>query len=253
MDFLGNVAIITGASGDIGAGTALMFAEMGVHVVINYLSNREKAEAVASKIENMGKHCMVIQADASNVSEVDSMVSETVNRFGRIDILVNNAGVRRKPGDHKYILDVTEEEWDMEISSHLKSTFICSKKVLPFMIKQKYGRIINISSVAARSGSVGASVQYPAAKEGIAGFTKALANQVAKDGITVNVVAPGMIDSERIRWRTPEMMEEHIKKIPVGRLGKIEEVAGTIVFLSSKNAAYITGATIDVNGGMYMC
>ena len=195
---------------------------------------------------------MVIQADASKVSEVDSMVSETVNRFGSIDILVNNAGVRRKPGDHKYILDVTEEEWDMEISSHLKSTFICSKKVLPFMINQKYGRIINISSVAARSGSVGASVQYPAAKECIAGFTKALANQVAKDGITVNVVAPGMIDSERIRWRTPEMMEEHIKKIPVGRVGKIEEVAATIVFLSSKNAAYITGATIDVNGGMYM-
>ena len=252
MDLQGKVAIITGASGDIGAGTALMFSEMGVNVVINYLSNRKKAEEVASKIEKMGKHFMVIQANASKMSEVDSMVSETVNRFGRIDILVNNAGVRRKPGDHKYILDVTEEEWDMEIDSHLKSTFNCSKKVLPFMIKQKYGRIINISSVAARSGSIGASVQYPAAKAGIVGFTKALANQVAKDGITVNVVAPGMIDSERINWRTPAMMEEHIKKIPVGRVGKIEEVAATIVFLSSNNAAYITGATIDVNGGMYM-
>jgi len=252
MEFEGKVAIITGSSGDIGAGVALMFAEQGANVVINYLSKKEKAEEICSKIKNTGSKALAIQANVIEAADVDNLISKTITEFGHIDIIVNNAGTRRKPGNHKYILDVTEEEWDMEIDSHLKGTFNCCKKVLPGMIKRKFGRIINISSVVAKSGSSGASVHYSAAKAGIIGFTKALATQVAMYGITVNTVAPGIIDTERVRWRTPKMMADHVSKIPLGRLGKIEEVAAAITFLVSENAGYITGATIDVNGGIYM-
>ena len=252
MELQGKIALVTGSSGDIGAGTALMFAQLGASVAVHYHANRETAQEVALGIEKTGSEALVVQADVVQRKQVEAMIEQIVERFGRIDILVNNAGVRRKRTDHKYILDVTDADWDAELETHLRGTFNCCKAVVPHMIEQGYGRIVSVSSVVARSGSIGASVQYPAAKAGMFGFTKALANQVAKDGITVNVVAPGMIDTSRIRWRTPEQMKKHVGKIPVGRLGKVEEVAAAICFLASEQAGYITGATLDVNGGMYM-
>ena len=257
MEFENKVVLITGASRGIGAAAALMFAENGANVVINYFSKKEKAEEISKKIEELGRKSIIIQADVAKIKEVEDMVSKIIKEFGTIDILVNNAGVGRQDiithGMGKnYILDVTEEEWDIYIDTHLKGTFNCCKNVLPYMIKERCGRIINISSVVGESGGLGASVQYAAAKAGIIGFTKALAHQVAKDNITVNVVSPGMIATERIQYRTSEQMAEHTKKIPAGRVGKSEEIAAAIYYLASYNAAYITGATIDVNGGMYM-
>jgi len=252
LDLTGRVALITGATGDIGGAIVRLFAEHGADVVVHYAQNKERAEALAEEIGCLGRRALTVQADVASAPEVESMVGQTVAAFHRLDILVNNAGVRRKPGDHKYILDVTEAEWDLELDSHLKAAFLCARSCLPHMIGQRFGRIINVSSVVARSGASGASVHYPAAKAGMFGFTRALANQVAANGITVNVVAPGIIDSERIRWRTPEQLKDHIAKVPLGRLGKATEVAASILFLASSAASYITGTILDVNGGLYM-
>jgi NAD(P)-dependent dehydrogenase (short-subunit alcohol dehydrogenase family) len=252
LDLSGRVAIITGATGAIGTAAAHLFAEHGANVVVHYAQKKERAETLAEEIRLLGCQALAIQADVASAPDVQSMVGEVVRTFRRIDILVNNAGVRRKPGDHKYLLDVTDEEWDRELDSHLKGAFLCCRTCVPHMITQKFGRIINISSVVARTGAIGASVHYPAAKAGMFGFTKALANQVAAHQITANVVAPGIIDSERIRWRTPEQLKDHAAKVPLGRLGQASEVAAAILFLASPAASYITGATLDVNGGLCM-
>jgi 3-oxoacyl-[acyl-carrier protein] reductase len=252
LDLSGRVALITGATGDIGCAVARLFAEHGADVVVHFAQKRESAEALAEEIRQLGRRALTVQANVASAPDVESMVAQTVETFSRIDVLVNNAGVRRKPGDHKYILDVTEAEWDIEVDSHLKGAFLCSRCCVPHMIAQRFGRIVNISSAVARTGSSGASVHYPAAKAGMFGFTKALANQVALQGITVNVVAPGIIDSERIRWRTPEQLKHHLANVPLGRLGDATEVAAAILFLASPAASYITGVTFDVNGGLCM-
>jgi len=252
LDLSGRVALVTGASGDIGGAVARLFAEHGADVVVHYAQKKERAEALAEEIGRLGRRAVAVQADLTSAVEVESLVSQTIAAFNRVDILVNNAGVRRKPGDHKYILEVTEAEWDVELDSHLKAAFLCSRCCVPHMIRHQFGRIINVSSVVARSGSSGASVHYPAAKAGMFGFTKALATQVAPKGITVNVVAPGIIESERIRWRTPAQISDQIGRVPVGRLGKTSEIAAAALFLASSAASYITGATVDVNGGLYM-
>jgi len=252
LDLGGRAAIVTGASGDIGCAVARMFAEHGADVAVHYARKQAAAESLAEELRRHGHRALAVQADISSAPAVESMVASVMQAFGRIDVLVNNAGVRRVPGDHKYILDVTEQEWDLELDSHLKGAFLCSRAVIPHMIARRHGRIINVSSVAARSGAIGASVHYPAAKAGMFGFTKALANQVAAHGVTANVVAPGIIDSERIRWRTPEQLKEHSAKIPLGRLGQASDVAAAILFLASSAASYITGASLDVNGGLYM-
>lgn len=252
LDLTGRVALITGATGDIGGAIVRLFAEHGADVVVHYAENKERAHARAEEVGRLGRQALVVQANVASAAEVESLVSQTIATFKRVDVLVNNAGVRRKPGDHKYILDVTEAEWDVELDSHLKAAFLCSRFCVPHMIRQGFGRIINISSVVAHSGSAGASVHYPAAKAGMFGFTKALANQVAANGITANVVAPGIIESERIRWRTPEQLKDQIAKVPLGRLGTTSEIAAATLFLASSAASYITGATIDVNGGLYM-
>jgi len=252
LDLSGRVALITGATGDIGAATVRLFARHGADVAIHYAQKKEQAEALAVEVRQLGRRALAVQADIACAAEVERMVAETIGALERVDVLVNNAGVRRKPGDHKYILEVTEAEWDRELDSHLKGAFLCSQACLPRMIRQRFGRIVNVSSVVARTGATGASVHYPAAKAGMFGFTKALANQVAAHGITVNVVVPGIIDSVRIRWRTAEQLKEHAAKIPLGRLGRPEDVAAAVLFMASPAAAYITGASLDVNGGLCM-
>jgi 3-oxoacyl-[acyl-carrier protein] reductase len=252
LNLTGQTALVTGASGDIGAAIAVMLARHGADVAIHYAAARDRAEAVARGIEAEGRRALVLQADLTRSGDIAKLGEEALAGLGRIDILVNNAGVRRRPGDHKYVLDTTEEEWDREIDSHLKAAFLCAKAVLPSMIRHRFGRIVNVSSVVARSGAIGASLHYPAAKAGMFGMSKALANQVAGDGITVNVVAPGIIDTERVRWRTEEQMAAHVATIPIGRLGTVDEIAAAVLFLSSGVAGYITGATLDVNGGLYM-
>ena len=248
----GRVALVTGGSGDIGAAVATALADNGADVIVHYVAGRERAQAVAAEVRKLGRRAAALGADLRDAEAVAALVEAARRELGPIDIIVNSAGVRRKPGDHKYILEVSEEEWDIELDSHLKAAFLVCKAILPDMIARRWGRIINLSSVAGRSGGVGASVHYPAAKGGIMSFTKALANQVAKDGITANVVSPGIIDSERVRWRTPAQMQEHVGKIPVGRLGQVGEIAAAVVYLASEPAAYVTGANIDVNGGLYM-
>ncbi|MFB3779251.1 MAG: 3-oxoacyl-ACP reductase family protein [Bryobacteraceae bacterium] len=251
LDLTGRVGLITGATGDIGAAVVQVFAEHGADVAIQYLERRDRAEQLAAYARHQGRRAFTIQANLLRISEIEAMVARIAADLGRIDILVNSAGARRKPGQPRHILDVTEADWDLELDTHLKAAFLCSQSCVPHMISGHFGRIINVSSVMARSGAR-ASVHYPSAKMGILGFTRALAHQVAADGVTVNAVAPGFIDSERIHWRDPDELKAQVAMIPVQRLGKPEEVATAILFLASSAAAYITGATLDINGGLYM-
>ena len=248
MKFEGRAVLITGASRGIGKATARMFARQGAAVAINYHSNKAGAEEVADQICKLGRDCLLLPADVSQMNQVEHMVDQVIKKLGRLDILVNNAGIT-EPKDFR---DTSEQEWDRMLAINLKSVFNCCKKALPHMEKEGWGRIINLSSIVGRTGAIGAGVHYCAAKAGIIGFSKALANQVAKDGITVNVVAPGMIDTRMISWRSSELMHEHVSKIPCGRVGRVEEIAAAICYLASEEAGFVTGHTLDINGGMYM-
>jgi len=242
------VALVTGASRGIGREIALLMAKCGAKVVINYSKNKNKALEVLQEIKNQNGQGVMYKADVSNSQEVKAMVENVIKEFKKVDILVNNAGITGP----KFFLEITENEWDEMIDINLKGVFNCCKYIVPYMIERKYGRIINMSSAVAKSGSLGAGAHYCAAKAGVIGFTKALANQLAKYKITVNAIAPAMIDTEMIKWRSEEKLKEHIELIPMKRIGKPNEVSEAVVFLASKYADYITGATLDINGGLYM-
>ncbi len=248
MRFEGRVAIITGSSRNVGRGIALRLAEEGADIVANYVSNADAALETINMIKILGRKAMAIQADVSNYNEVNDMIDRTIDNFGKVDILVNNAGVASTTP----IWDVMEEEFDKTISINLKGVFNCCKAVIKHMMDRRYGKIINISALAGVSGLLPASVHYCASKGGIISLTKSLANHVAPFNINVNAIAPGQLDSPSIRWRTPEQIEELKKRIPLGRLGSIEEVAETVVFLASDNTSFITGVTININGGVFM-
>ncbi|MEM9152649.1 MAG: 3-oxoacyl-[acyl-carrier-protein] reductase [Cyanobacteria bacterium P01_F01_bin.3] len=242
----GKVAIITGSSRGIGKATALALAEQGGKVVVNYARSSEAADAVVAEIEGNGGEVIALQADVSQADQVDALIKATIDKFGRIDVLVNNAGITRDT----LLLRMKPADWQAVIDLNLTGVFLCTRAVSKIMLKQRSGRIINISSVAGLMGNPG-QANYSAAKAGVIGFTKTIAKELAPRGVTANVVAPGFIATDM----TGDLKntEEILKFIPLGRYGQPDEVAGLIRFLAADpSAAYITGQVMNVDGGMVM-
>lgn len=239
------VAIVTGASRGIGRSTALALAAEGAKVVVNYASSSTAAETVVAEITNLGGEAIALQADVSKTDPVDALFNAVMDKWGRIDVLVNNAGIARDT----LLLRMKPEDWQAVIDLNLTGVFLCTKAASKVMLKQRSGRIINITSVVGEMGNPG-QANYSAAKAGVIGFTKTVAKELASRGITVNAVAPGFITTDM----TAEVKSDDILKvIPLGRYGLPEEVAGLIRFLAADPAAaYITGQVINIDGGMVM-
>jgi 3-oxoacyl-[acyl-carrier protein] reductase len=247
MNLEGKTALVTGASRGIGKAIALELARLGADVAINYAGNEQKATDVAEEIKEMGRRSFIVQCDISDSDAVQSMVKETVDQFGRLDILVNNAGITRD----NLLMRMKEQEWDDVIDTNLKGVFLCTKAVTRQMMKQRSGRIINISSVVGRIGNAG-QANYTAAKAGVIGLTKASARELAARGITVNAIAPGFISTDMTDELPVEAKEQLIGQIPLGTLGEVEDIAAAAAFLAGDGAKYITGQVIGVDGGMAM-
>ncbi|MBD2439357.1 3-oxoacyl-[acyl-carrier-protein] reductase [Nostoc sp. FACHB-110] len=240
------VAIITGASRGIGRAIALELAKYGASVVVNYASSSTAADEVVAEITAAGGQAVALQADVSQVDQVEKLIHATTEKFGRVDILVNNAGITRDT----LLLRMKPEEWQAVIDLNLTGVFLCTRAVSKLMLKQRSGRIINISSVAGQMGNPG-QANYSAAKAGVIGFTKTVAKELATRGINVNAVAPGFISTDMTS--NLSNTEEILKFIPLGRYGQPEEVAGMVRFLAADPAAaYITGQVFNVDGGMVM-
>ena len=239
------VAIVTGASRGIGRAVAIALATEGAKVAVNYARSSEAAQQVVKEITEAGGEAIAIGADVSKAEEVDSLVKQTLEKFGRVDLLVNNAGITRDT----LLLRMKPEDWQAVIDLNLTGVFLCTKAVSKLMLKQRSGRIINIASVAGQMGNPG-QANYSAAKAGVIGFTKTAAKELASRGVTVNAVAPGFIATDM----TSDLDSEAILKfIPLGRYGQPEEVAGMVRFLAADPAAaYITGQVFNVDGGMVM-
>jgi 3-oxoacyl-[acyl-carrier protein] reductase len=241
----GQVALVTGASRGIGRAIALALAAEGARVVVNYASSQDAADGVVAEIVAGGGEAIAVKADVSVEAEVEAMVARAMEGFGRIDVLVNNAGITKDT----LLLRMKAEDWSRVINLNLSGVFLCTRSVSKIMLKQKSGRIINISSVVGEMGNAGQS-NYAAAKAGVIGFTKSVAKELASRGITVNAVAPGFIATDMTHGLNAEGIIAHI---PLGRLGAAEEVAGAVRFLAADPAAaYITGQTLNVDGGMVM-
>ena len=246
----GKVALVTGASSGIGRATAKMLAANGAHVAINYHRNEAGAEAARADIVNAGGHAIAVQADVAQANDVEALVKRTVDELGAVDILVNNAGSLI---ERLRILELTEERWDEVIDLNLKSAFLCCRAVAASMMERKNGAIINVSSIAGRTGGALGSIHYSTAKGGLITFTKGLAKELGPFGIRVNAVSPGVIDTHyHEQFSTPEMMKGYVAGIPLGRVGTPEEVAAVICFLASSASGYLAGETIEINGGMFM-
>lgn len=241
----GKVAVVTGGSRGIGATIAKLLAKKGAYVAINYQSRMDSAEAVVKEIEDQGGVSCAIRSDVSKPSDVKSLIEEVKNRYGNIDILINNAGITRDRTFRK----LSNEDWNEVIDVNLNSVFYTTSAVINHMIEQNYGRIINISSIIGQAGGFGQS-NYSASKAGIIGLTKSLALETAKNGITVNSVCPGFIETEMVGEMPEKVKDSIIAKIPMKRLGDTEEIAEAVLFLIQAN--YITGQSINVNGGLYM-
>ncbi len=243
----GKVSIVSGASRGIGRAIALKLSECGASVVVNYLNSFEAANEVVTAINKSGGQAIAIQADVSVYEQAQDLIKRSIDSFGKLDILVNNAGITRD----KLIMLMTEEDWDEVQSTNLKSTFNCSKAAVKHMMRNRYGRIINITSVAGQMGNAG-QTNYSASKAGQIGFTKALAREVAVRNITVNGIAAGYIETD-IWKNVPENMRDAVLTlIPLGRKGLPEEIAHAVAFLASDQAAYITGQILGIDGGMAM-
>lgn len=240
------VAIVTGGSRGIGKSIALELARQGAKVVINYNSNADAANAVVKEIEALGSQAYASQADVSDSAQAKVLIEDAIRQFGKVDILVNNAGITRD----RSFLKLTEENWRKVIDVNLNSAFNTTSAVLPLMVEQKFGRIINISSVIGQSGNIG-QTNYAASKAGLIGFTKSLALETANKGVTVNAICPGFIETEMVAEIPGEILEKIVSKIPQRRLGQPQEIARAVVYLASEGD-YITGQQLNINGGLYM-
>jgi 3-oxoacyl-[acyl-carrier protein] reductase len=246
-DLNGRVAVVTGASRGIGRGIALELAAHGAAVVVNYNASANEAEAVVEAVRSDGGKAMAVQADVSDETESAALIKATVDEFGQIDILVNNAGITRD----NVIMMMKPEDFDSVLRTNLRSAWLCSKAAVRSMMRKRYGRIINVTSV---SGVVGQSGQtnYSASKAGLIGLTKSLAREVASRSITVNAVAPGFVLTDLTKDLPEELTAQLNSFIPLGRWGEIRDVAKAVAFLASDNAQYITGHVLNVDGGMAM-
>ena len=244
------VALVTGASSGIGQATAIALAREGARVAVNYLKNAAGAEETVDTVRKAGGDAFAIRADVTKSAVVGALVEATRKRWGKIDILVNNAGdllARRT------LAEMTEEYWDQIMALNLKSAFLCVKAVWEEMAARKSGAIINVTSIAGRNGGGPGAAAYAAAKGGLLTYTKGLAKELAPYGVRVNGIAPGVIWTPyHERYSPPDMFQKYLASIPLGRAGTAEEVAEVIVFLASPAARYMTGETVEVNGGMWM-
>lgn len=241
------VALVTGASRGIGRAIALAFAAEGAKVAVNYAGNQAAAEAVRDEITANGGTAMLAQADVADSAAVDGMVGRVAEQLGSLDILVNNAGITRDG----LLVRMKDEDWDAVVNTNLKGVFNCSRAACKLMMKRRYGRIVNISSVVGLMGNRG-QVNYAAAKAGILGLTKSAARECAARGVTVNAIAPGFIATDMTAVLSDKVKEQLLSGIPLGRLGEPEDIAKAALFLASDCAAYITGQVLSVNGGMLM-
>lgn len=241
------VAIVTGASRGIGREIAITLARYGAKVIVNYCGSKEKAEEVVELIKSEGGIASTYQGDVADSEAMKQMFADVLKEYGSIDVLINNAGITRD----NLILKMSDEDFNAVIDTNLKGVYYCLKQVSKIMLKQRSGRIINISSIAGVIGNAG-QINYSASKAGVIGMTKALARELGSRGITVNAVAPGFIKTDMTDKLPDAMKDTYVNQIPLKRFGEVSDIAETIAFLASDKAAYITGQTISVDGGMQM-
>lgn len=240
------IALVTGASRGIGAAIALELAKQGA-TVIGTATTQSGADNITAALQQAGVKGVGMALDVNDAAQIEAVLKQISEKFGVISVLVNNAGVTRDT----LLMRMSEEDWDTVLSTNLRSVFRLSQAVLRPMMKARFGRIINISSVVGHMGNAG-QTNYAAAKAGLAGFTKSLAQEVGSRGITVNCVAPGFIDTDMTRDLPEEHRNKLLQHIPLGRLGQVDDIAAAVAFLASARAGYVTGETLHVNGGMYM-
>lgn len=245
--FENKIVLVTGAGRGIGSSIAKRFASEGAEVIVNYSGNDEAAQKTVNEITATGGQAQKYKCSVNDSESVKVMIDEIIKKFGRIDILVNNAGIT-KDG---LMLRMTDEDFDRVIDVNLKGTFNCTKYVSKYMLKQKSGKIINISSVVGLSGNAG-QVNYSASKAGIIGITKSAAKELSSRGITVNAVAPGYVDTDMTKVLSDNIRNEILKNIPLQRMGNVEDISNCVAFLASEDASYITGQVISVDGGMHI-
>ena len=245
MSLQGKCALVTGGSRGIGRAVCLELARQGARVAVNYAGNAAAAEETVKACQDLGAEAFAIQADVADAAACDAMVKEVLSRFGRVDILVNNAGVTRDG----LMLTMKESDWDTVLDTNLKGAFQCMKAVYRPMMKQKYGRVVNLSSIVGVRGNAG-QANYAASKAGLIGLTKSMAKELAARNVTVNAVAPGFLDTDMTAALPEKAREAMLASIPMGRLGQAEDVARAVAFFAGDESAYVTGQVLCVDGGM---
>lgn len=247
MGLTGKCAVVTGASRGIGRAIALQLASEGAKVVVNYSGSEQKAQEVVEEIKANGGEAIAVQANVADADSVQNLMKSALDTYGSIDILVNNAGITRD----NLLMRMKDDEWDDVINTNLKGVFLCTKAVTRQMMKQRAGRIINISSIVGVAGNAG-QANYVAAKAGVIGLTKTTAQELASRNILVNAIAPGFITTEMTEGLPEDLKEGMLKQIPLAKLGHPEDIAKAVVFFASDSANYITGQTLQIDGGMVM-